>query len=347
MTSYTIEEYTNDTMCQLKGAWQILEKGDDMTYFQSYKWNIIVQQFTPQRKGICKSLYLLIKKGNTPILIAPLWIITKTTLLVNKRGVYFAGRNGWSDYLNFVYDDCGYDAFKVLFDYVYYKLNLSLCCLEQIKDNTKLYAYISQYMTIKRESVTTCVSLVIPKSMDKYKSLISKKARQNIRTANNRLTKDGKSITISFDTQPDLELCKAMREKRVAAKNKLNIHSLNDFFVYLKKIVKNKLTISFPAFLPFYEDNSIHYICAYIDDELAAYFCYGLDEYHKEAVLMAVGTNNAFSKYSPGILALYAYISEQIENKEVSILDFTRGDEKYKYALGGVDHYIHNISFNL
>ena len=62
---------------------------------------------------------------------------------------------------------------------------------------------------------------------------------------------------------------------------------------------------------------------------------------------MAEGTNNVFAKYSPGVLALYAYVLNLIECKEILLLDFTRGDEKYKYSLGGVNHYIHDVSFNL
>ena len=345
--NYTIEEYTNDSISQLKEAWLTLEKGDDMTYYQSYKWNIIVQHFTPQYKGICKLLYLLVKQGEKPLLIAPLWIVEKTLLLVNKKGAYLIGRKGWSDYLNFVYTDCSNDVFKLLFDYIYSKLHLSLCCLEQIKEDTKLYAYLSQYVALNKDSRTTCVSLMIPESVDDYKQILSKKSRQNIRTANNRLNKDGKSIVFSFDDHPDLSICESMRQERVDVKNKFRIHSLKELINCLKTYFKNKFIISFPVFLPFYEDKSLRFISAYIDGELAAYFCYGLDEYHKKVVLMAVGTNNVFAKYSPGVLALYAYVLNLIECKEILLLDFTRGDEKYKYSLGGVNHYIHDVSFNL
>lgn len=232
--NYTIEEYTNDSISQLKEAWLTLEKGDDMTYYQSYKWNIIVQHFTPQYKGICKLLYLLVKQGEKPLLIAPLWIVEKTFLLVNKKGAYLIGRKGWSDYLNFVYTDCSNDVFKLLFDYIYSKLHLSLCCLEQIKEDTKLYAYLSQYVALNKDSRTTCVSLMIPESVDDYKQILSKKSRQNIRTANNRLNKDGKSIVFSFDDHPDLSICESMRQERVDVKNKFRIHSLKELINCLK-----------------------------------------------------------------------------------------------------------------
>lgn len=347
MANYIIEEYANGSIELLKETWLMLEKGDDMTYYQSYNWNKIVQQFTPQIKGRCKSLYLLVRQGNTPLLIAPLWIITKTHLLVNKKGAYLVGRKGWSDYLNFIYEDCSDDVFKIVFEYIHHRLGLNFCCFEQIKEDTKLYAYLSQHVIIKKNRVTTCVSLVIPDTVDEYRKILSKNSKQNIRTANNRINKDGKSIIFSFNDQPDLEICKAIRKERVTVKNKINFHSLNDFIVYFKMKIKNLLIIPFPHFLPFCEDKSLSFVSAYVDGELAAYFCYGLDEYHKQVMLMVVGTKDTFAKYSPGILALHAYILNQIDGKEIVLLDFTRGNERYKYSLGGVNHYIHDILFSL
>lgn len=347
MKNYRIEEYTDISNEQLKEAWQILERGSDMTYYQSYKWNVIVQRFTPQYKGKYRLLYLVVRSDERIALIAPLWLITSSFLFFNRKGVYIAGRKGWSDYLNFVYADCDNRVFKVLFDYIHDELHLSFCCLEQIKENTKLYAYLNQHVAFDKDNSITCVSLMIPDTIDDYKKKLSKNSRQNIRTAHNRLNKDGKSITFSFDDLPNIEACESMRKERIIIKNEIKIHSLKDLINYLKSTLKSKLIIPFPSFLPFSEDESLHFISAYIDGEFAAYFCYGLDEYHREIVLMAVGTNNSFSKYSPGILALYAYILNQIECREIMSLDFTRGDEKYKYSLGGSDHLIHNVSFKL
>lgn len=347
MKNYRIEEYTDISIEQLKEAWLILERGNDMTYYQSYKWNVIVQRFTPRYKGICRLLYVVVKLDESIVLIAPLWLITNSFLFVNKKGAYIAGRRGWSDYLNFIYANCSNDVFKVLFDYIHNELHLNFCCLEQIKENTKLYAYLKQNMTFDKDSSITCVSLMIPDTIDSYKLKLSKNSKQNIRTAHNRLNKDSKFITFSFNDCPNLKICTSMREERVMIKNEMKIYSLKDLINYLKGKLKSKFMISFPSYLPFFEDKSLRFISAYIDGELAAYFCYGLDEYHQEAVLMAVGTNHTFSKYSPGILALYAYVSNQILCKEVLLLDFTRGDEKYKYSLGGSNHIIHNVSFKL
>ena len=55
---------------------------------------------------------------------------------------------------------------------------------------------------------------------------------------------------------------------------------------------------------------------------------------------MAVGTDESFARYSPGMLLMLEFIKEQISLKEMNVVDFTRGNEFYKYALGGKDHFI-------
>jgi hypothetical protein len=44
-------------------------------------------------------------------------------------------------------------------------------------------------------------------------------------------------------------------------------------------------------------------------------------------------------------LSLNAFINNQIERGEIDIIDFTRGNEPYKYAVGGVSNNIEAISF--
>ena len=107
------------------------------------------------------------------------------------------------------------------------------------------------------------------------------------------------------------------------------------------------MEIDFPAYLPFYADKDSHFMTAYINDELAAFFNYAFDVNHSEILLMAVGTNEKFVRYSPGVLLIYEYITSQIESKKIRTLDFTRGNEPYKYHLGGSNHLIHSLEFSL
>ena len=54
-----------------------------------------------------------------------------------------------------------------------------------------------------------------------------------------------------------------------------------------------------------------------------------------------------YTKYSPGMLSLNAFINHLIENKEINIIDFTIGDELYKFAVGGVEHFIGCLTMHL
>ena len=62
---------------------------------------------------------------------------------------------------------------------------------------------------------------------------------------------------------------------------------------------------------------------------------------------MAAGVNIDYSRYSPGIVSLNAFIKNLIEFDNVDEIDFTRGNEPYKYAVGGTEHFIETISFKI
>ena len=342
---YQFKTFTSSNFHLLKEEWIKLEKGEDMTYYQSYHWYESIMKFMPEKKGYYGSVFLCIYLGDQLQLICPLWVVYKTINFVNKRSVYILGRQGWSDYLNVIYDNCSTDAFLVLFNYIKDKWKIKSVCFEQLMEHSRFFKYISSNYSFRKDIVTTCVKLEIPESNDDYKKQLSKSSRQNIRTARNRLAKDGLSITFSFDAHPNLEQCKSMRAKRVIKKNEPK--SFRDKLRQIKNEVYQRFTIEFPKYLPFYADSNSRMMTACIDGELAAFFNYSLDTNHRQVMLMAVGTNEKFSRYSPGVLLVFEYVTKQIESKEIQVLDFTRGNESYKYQLGGTDHLIHSIVFEI
>ena len=54
-----------------------------------------------------------------------------------------------------------------------------------------------------------------------------------------------------------------------------------------------------------------------------------------------------YERYSPGMVLMKAYIEYAIEEKMVDIVDFTRGDEPYKLALGGIRMINHTIQLTI
>lgn len=343
---YTITTYKKKDIVQLKNIWNMLEKGVEMTYFQSYHWNYMLSNFIPEGKNY-EAVYFLVKDENEKaVLIAPLWIIKSTFRFVNKKGSYFIGRNGWSDYLNLIYSTFDSGAFYFLLYHIQHKYGCSYFYFEQLKEESGVFQHIQHYCNIIKDYITTCVYLHLPDTVDDYQKILSKNSKQNIRTARNRLEKDGRHISFCFDSRPDLDICKKMRETRVGQK-RLKEQEGESWGVRIKRWINKFLTVSFPVYLPFYEDHQSRFLTAYIDGELSAFFNYGYDAIRQEIIVMAVGTNEKFAKYSPGILLLYEFILYQIKNSNIKIIDFTRGDERYKYALGGVNHIIHSIAFKI
>ena len=120
-------------------------------------------KFMPEKKGYYGSVFLCIYLGDQLQLICPLWVIFKAIKFVNKRRVYILGRQGWSDYLNVIYDNCSTDAFQVLFNYIKNKWNIKSVCLEQLMERSRFFKYISSNYSFCKDIVTTVsVSAFIP-----------------------------------------------------------------------------------------------------------------------------------------------------------------------------------------
>ena len=209
--------------------------------------------------------------------------------------------------------------------------------LEQLRKDTALYRYFeNKQVKAVAVSSTSCVALQLPETIEAYQKMLSKHSRQNIRTAKNRLAKDGIDLTFCYDDDKvDKEICRQMREVRVIAKQ----NALFQQKSLPRKIgskIKQGLTYKYPSYLPFCSDEDSKMLTVYDGDTLCGFFNYGIDKHHKTIVLMAVGTNERYARYSPGILALYSFICSKIEEKNIVCFDFTRGDEPYKFALGGV-----------
>lgn len=330
----------------LKPIWKELEKGQDMTYFQTYDWYVMLSKIWDINEPWMETTLLLVSEDKTPVLIAPFIIIKRTYHLVNKKGVYFWGRNGWSDYLNLIYNRFDNNAAEAVIDYVKKEYAIRRFVFEQVRESTAFYSYVSENTKHTLVGLTNCVALQLPSSVDDYQKMLSKHARQNIRTANNRAVKDGITFRFCYDDEGvDKELCRTMRQNRVVAKRKAVYGEMN-FIHKLTFRIKEKLLFHYPEYLPFYADTNSKMLTVYDGDTLCGFFNYGIDKHHKTIVLMAVGTNENYLKYSPGILALYSFICLKIEEKNIECLDFTRGDEPYKLALGGNNFIIRNLFFN-
>ena len=81
--------------------------------------------------------------------------------------------------------------------------------------------------------------------------------------------------------------------------------------------------------------------------KLRAFFYYGFDIEKTRIRVMAAGTDLEYARYSPGMLLMYNFIINSIQEGKIREIDFTRGDEKYKFSLGGEQRLNHTIKFRI
>jgi len=327
----------------LSKDWQRLEHGQEMTYFQTFNWFSSFLSVIPKDTANYESRFAILKTDGQVRIIAPLWIVKRDFYKVNEAGIYLLGRGGWSDYLNFIYDDASDEDFAFLLKDVSAHYGVHSFYFEDVPDSSSLYHSIHQHCHLAYEQKIICLEVQLPSDVDEYHSSLSKHTRQNLRTSENRLEKDGLTIAFNLnDINIDKSLCRKMRADRLAPKKER--HGL---VLTLKLRFFNMLRVRFKYGIPFDVDSQSHLMSAYINGELAAYFNYGVDHAHKRIVIMAAGTSQKYAWYSPGMLLAYRFIQEQIIDGKVETVDFTRGNEKYKYSLGGQEHYNCHLKFSV
>ena len=341
---YSIDYINKEQFPKLQKDWERLQKGNDMTIYQSYAWyKMLNKQYVPEDTKQYISVYAVIKNDGIPVLIAPLWIILHTFKLVNKKGIYILGRSSWSDYLNFVYDEFDYDAIKYLLNSIKRKYKVRRLCLESLREDVQSFKFFRQHKKANELGVGISVAFKLPKTQEDYKAILSKNTRQNIRTAHNRQNKDGINICVLFDDKNvDRDKCWAIREERFHKKFR-RISPLRK----LKYSIMRKLTFQFKSFLPFYTFPDGHFLTTYDGDILCSFFYYILDEEHRQIIVLAAGVNSDYSKYSPGFVSLFDLINSHINWGGVDTIDFGVGEERYKFSLGGQVQQINGIYLNI
>lgn len=340
-----IREFSPKQFEELKKYWLQLENGKDMTVFQHYGWfkNINELYFKEHVKKLFREWkYFVVLENDKPLLIAPVMIIKfgfQFKFIGLKKGAYFIGRKGFSDYLNFIYDDFSKDAIDYLFNYLKETCSIKYYNFERILEDTKFYKYLSNEFKIIQTPVA-CATLTLPENFEDYKKLLTKSTRQNIRTAINRQKRDNINLThefiFDFDTDIKKELL-VVREERLgkkqnAAMNKSSLIGKINLIItnIIEKLFSAKHDIVNECYNPW---------CFLIKDgnEIAGYF-WGISDMTKKVYyVILAGVREKYYWYSPSVSHLYLFLEEYFKSNrdDISAFDFTRGGERYKFDMGG------------
>lgn len=314
--------------------WKELEQGEDMTFFQTFDWN--KQLYEQWHKSLYNRLFSDIVVVETSDVIVPC-IRQNMSLafkwLGRKKGLYLLGTGSYSDYLNFIYSDGGkLDEFLNEFMDLFcnFKLYFSFIIEHTALDN------VLNLVAQKRTSVSVAVDVSC--SVEEFEKRLSKKTRQNIRTAKNRMRRDDmefklKVINGKLDCELANKLCQC-HLRRALSKNSNNssIKKMVSSYILKKKILYDEKENNIIKRTMCELNNSIT-IIAELDGKLAGYL-YGFQDGRTIRIVQNC-FDEAYSFYSPMFVGTYDYLIQCIEKENVDTIDFTRGNENYKYKLGG------------
>lgn len=351
----TVEIIRPEKFNDMKPYWDKLQCGEDMSPFQSYFWyNQLNNQCLVADAGKNVNFYLVAKKDDKPVMIAPVHLVKHGITFKGfgvEKGAYILGTSTHTDYLNFIYKDFDAEAFEAIMKKIRSEFRVDTFHFEEIIENTQLDKYLGSKS--EKSNCATCVEILPKDDFEIYKKSLSKSVRQNLRTAMNRAVKDGFELSIDVEEKISAELAKKLYkiyQGRTASKNAVDRGSVKDMLItayyqrYNQKLQQrlDKYNYLINAMSADGGNNLVIVIKA--NDEPIG-FCYGLRTEDKISI-MVVSFDEEYSKYSPGMVGIFKYLESSYENG-APIFDLTRGNEQYKYKLGGTEHYLNYYNIKL
>ncbi len=322
----------------VKDKWESMYASNHaLTPYSSYSFNEIVCQnyrFAPNRFLLQTKIFEVLDDNQDTIMIIPLY----------GRGerYYLIGDLLMTGHLDFIYkQDISHDEFAQAFQLLKTELKGTKLVLNKISERSRLNDYLASNYPIADKKI--CVNIHFGRNCEAYIKSLSKNMRRHIRNMRNRLERE--AVNWSVEVKINTPIANRIKKEILKVYNDRAVDKNGKQLSWSLKTVRyhfNPITISTAKMEGNF--NSI----LHINGELAA-FSSGYVTNDNSTIISPRGAmNNKFSKFSPGLLLDMETIKWLTHNTEITDLDLSRGDEEYKYALGGKEHYNYSyeIEFN-
>lgn len=303
---------------QLEEAWRLLLPSTGAnTIFSTFDW----QRIWWQHFSKAKDLYLLsVRDGDDLIGIAPLFL---------EKGVLcLLGGTEVSDYLDFIVAPGQENAvYQAVLDFLgpLPWLSLDLHCLPSQSHTLGRFVELAQARGYQVEQMVenVCPTVDLPATWEEYLSRLSKKDRHELRRKLRRLAKAGEShyyIASAATLLTDME----------------------DFFHFAQDSRMDRAEFMSPPMRAFFREMALAfmkkgqlrlYFLELNGVRVASALCF---DQNGQSLLYNSGYDPAYASLSVGLLLKAFCIKDAIEAGKTHF-DFLRGNEPYKYDLGGQD----------
>ena len=317
----------------LRAEWNcLLERAPINCVFYTWEWQSTWwESYQPG-----ELLVLACREGGALLGIAPLFVVETDS----GRTAQIIGCVDVTDYLDFIVDkDRMPDVFSAFADYLAGRRDLvdtlDLC---NIPDDSPTHEILPRLLnergfSVQVEQQEVCPVIELPDSWGGYLRLLDKKQRHELRRKLRRI--HGLDHAIDWyivNGRHDLEAEVEQFMTLMAASDPEKEQFLQDdrnlrFFKRIVPVARDRGWLQM-NFLTIGEERVAAYLNFVYGDRVLVYNS-GLD-------------HSAYSQLSPGIVLLAYNIQYAIEHG-FSLYDFLRGDEDYKYRMGGRDTTVMNI----
>lgn len=355
----TVKTFCDSQFCELEKDWKKLQCGADMTVFQQYIWyhGLNEQYLKNCFKGSECAQYFVAYKDGEAVMIAPVHIRKhgfEYKGLGNAAGVYIIGQWGFTDYLNFIYDDFDAECADKIIEEIRKKYPRLQLHFMFIKENNAFQKYLSERYEDKCTGKTICVQTLPHESFEEFHKTMTKYSRQNIRKAFNRENKTNMEIHIQEHrqvSQKDAEEFFAIYLGRSTNKNVIDLKKdglkktvLKYFNKKYNDNLKSGLAKSNYIIYNMVNNPDSYMIGIYHEDKKIG-FIYGIMEGTDMWRNIIVCFDEEYSYYTPGRTAYFRYFRDILyaDGQGTNMTtDMSRGTERHKYELGGTEHYLVN-----
>lgn len=308
---------------------------DDLTVFQSaqlqknYSKNVLFYAIQKRMRYRVFEVY----DEDRLVLIFPAY--------VGDNIVELAGNNSGISTLSPVFFQSTSEYFEETFDFLLTNMNYYQFSFGRVIENSRFASYLESLKkySICKEIVQN-VKIMFDKGYEYWFSSLRKSVKQNLRTAYNRIMKDGLEYEIQFYNGG--EIPKELLENLVDIYNRRHSEHYGVKTSILKKFYMQHLDFSTRDL---YKNHDARHCVLYIDHKIAAFYSGYYDIATNSVVIPRLSIDTNFSRYSPGYVLLNEAIKYFSTNNLINCIDLTTGTEKYKMDLGGMVY--NRINFNL
>lgn len=355
----TVKVFSSDDFGSLESDWKSLQSGSDMTIFQQYIWYFGLNE--QYRNGCFKkseaAKYYVAYKDGKAAMIAPIHIRKhgfEYKGLGNASGVYMIGQWGFTDYLNFIYDEFDPECAEAIFAEIKKKYRNLKFHFMFIREGNSFEKFLSEKYPDKSTGKTICVQTLPHESFEEFHKTMTKYSRQNIRKAFNRENKTEMEIHIQEHktvSQKEADEFFEIYVGRSMNKNVIDLKKdgLKDTVIkYFNKKYNDNLKAGLKKFNYItynMVNNADSYMIGIYHGEQKIGFIYGIMEGANIWRNIIVCFDEEFSYYTPGRTAYFRYFRDILyaDGKGTDMItDMSRGTERHKYELGGTEHYLIN-----